>query len=157
MQKANRITDRFIYGILAALLFYMVIFVYLNVNTVKRSYVFESYFDNPALDISKEELKEYEVTVKSENILVPDDYHSEDVKNISRDMIEMKIGQRINLQSEVKNQLKISKSNFLRKLEEINLDINQVQFRIPKIILSQIKIIPKKNLLRGEIKFMLEV
>jgi TonB family protein len=86
VQKANRITDRFIYGILAALLFYMVIFVYLNVNTVKRSYVFESYFDNPALDISKEELKEYEVTVKSENILVPDDYHSEDVKNISRDM-----------------------------------------------------------------------
>ena len=60
MQKANRITDRFIYGILAALLFYMIIFVYLNVNTVKRSYVFESYFDNPALDISKEELKEYE-------------------------------------------------------------------------------------------------
>ncbi len=86
MQKLERISDRFIFGVLAALLFYMVIFIYLNVNTVKRSYVFESYFDNPALDISKEELEDYEVTVSSENIMVPDDYNSGDVKNISRDV-----------------------------------------------------------------------
>jgi TonB family protein len=86
VQKINRITDRFIYGVLAALFMYLVIFVYLNVNTVKRSYVFESYFDNPSLDISKEDLKDYEVTVKAENILVPDDYNSGDVKNISRDI-----------------------------------------------------------------------
>jgi TonB family protein len=86
VQKSSRITDRFIYGVLAALFMYLVIFVYLNVNTVKRSYVFESYFDNPAIDMSKEELEEYEVTVKPENILVPDDYNTGDVKNISRDI-----------------------------------------------------------------------
>jgi TonB family protein len=86
VQKLNRISDRFVFGVLAALLIYVLVFVYLNVNTVKRSYVFESYFDNPALDISKEELEDYEVTVSSENIIVPDDYNSGDVKNISRDV-----------------------------------------------------------------------
>jgi TonB family protein len=86
VQKLNRISDRFIFGVLATLLIYVLVFVYLNVSTVKRSYVFESYFDNPALDISKDELKDYEVSVNAENIIIPDDYNIEEVKNISRDV-----------------------------------------------------------------------
>ena len=35
MQKLERISDRFIFGVLAALLFYMVIFIYLNDISIK--------------------------------------------------------------------------------------------------------------------------
>ena len=60
---------------------YIGIFVYLQMKTYTQYFPIQSFFEEPALEIPKEE-----VEVKPENIEVPTDFKTGDLKNVSRDM-----------------------------------------------------------------------
>lgn len=60
---------------------YIGIFVYLQMKTYTQYFPIQSFFEEPALEIPKEE-----VEVKPENIEVPSDFKMGELKNVSRDM-----------------------------------------------------------------------
>ncbi len=82
MQQFNNFIERYKYAILAALGSYVVIFIYLNVQTVTQYYPIK--FE---LDGSRVEIPEEEIELKPENIvLTPPPPTSGEVKNLSRDV-----------------------------------------------------------------------
>lgn len=60
---------------------YVGLFMYLQMETYTEYFPIQPFFEEPALELPKEE-----VEVKPENIEVPADFKAGDVKNISRDM-----------------------------------------------------------------------
>lgn len=81
MNKFFYYIDKFKFGIIAVFALYVGIFVYLQLSTYTQYFPIQSFFEEPALEIPNEE-----VEVKPENIEVPADFKSGDVKNTSRDM-----------------------------------------------------------------------
>jgi outer membrane biosynthesis protein TonB len=73
--------DKFKFGIIAVFAMYIGIFVYLQMKTYTQYFPIQSFFEEPALEIPKEE-----VEVKPENIEVPSDFKMGELKNVSRDM-----------------------------------------------------------------------
>jgi hypothetical protein len=83
MTTMNRIADfidRHIYGIIAAVAAYVIIFVYLNLETYTEYVPIGSFFDGARVEIPQD------IEVKPENIEIPSDYVPRDVKSIGRNV-----------------------------------------------------------------------
>ncbi len=79
MNDFLNLIDRYKFGILAVLITYIGIFMYLQISSFEKRYVIEGWFhDKPSLE------KEKVIEIKPENIEIPNDLSSS-VKNITRD------------------------------------------------------------------------
>jgi hypothetical protein len=79
MNKFLFLLDRYKYGVLAVMITYIGIFMYLQISSYEKTYLIEVW------DEKAEIQKEEEIEVKPENIEIPEGQTGE-VKNISRDM-----------------------------------------------------------------------
>lgn len=81
MSKFYTFIERYKFGIIAAFATYVIIFMYLQMETYTKYYPIEPFFEEPTLIIPEDE-----VEIKPENIEIPADYKPGDVKSISRDL-----------------------------------------------------------------------
>lgn len=78
MSKIADFIDRHIYGIIAAVAAYVVIFVYLNLETYREYVPIGSFFDGAKIEMPED------IEMKNENIQIPSDYASQDIKSIGQ-------------------------------------------------------------------------
>lgn len=81
MSKFNDILDRYKFGIIAAFAAYILLFMYLEMESYTQYFPIQPFHEGSYIEIPKEEIE-----IKPENIEVPQDFQAADVKNISRDM-----------------------------------------------------------------------
>ena len=79
MSKFLDLMDKYKFGLLAALATYIIIFMYLQMESYTQYFPIEPFHDGSYVEIPEED-----VHLKPENILVPSEFSS-DVKNMSRD------------------------------------------------------------------------
>ncbi len=79
MNRFLFLLDRYKYGVLAVMITYIGIFMYLQISSYEKTYLIEVWDEKAVLE------KEEEIKVKPENIEMPDEQSGE-VKNISRDI-----------------------------------------------------------------------
>lgn len=72
--------DRLAFGLIAALLVLIGIYIYLQMRSVRKYFPIEAFYEGSFVEIPEEE-----VMLKPENIMLPADFKPEDVKNITRD------------------------------------------------------------------------
>ncbi len=79
----NRILDaidKYKFGILAALSSYVLIFMYLKMDSYERYYPFEPFHDGSYIELTNEEIQ-----LTTDNIQTPENFSLEDIKNLTKD------------------------------------------------------------------------
>ena len=73
--------DKFKYGIIAAIVSYLLIFMYLQLGSYEETWLIDPFHDGARIEIPEED-----VHLKPENIQLPPDFNAGELKSISRDM-----------------------------------------------------------------------
>lgn len=81
MNKLSNAIERFKYAIITVVAVYVGVFMYLQMETYEQSFPIQPFFEEPRLIIPEEEVK-----LKPDNIQLPPDFQTGEVKSISRDM-----------------------------------------------------------------------
>jgi len=80
MSRFLDLIDKYKFGILAALTSYVVIFMYLKMDSYQRYYPFEPFHDGSYVELTKEEIQ-----LTQDNIMMPENFRMEEVKNLIKD------------------------------------------------------------------------
>lgn len=72
--------DKYKIGIFSACGVYLIIFLYLHLHSFSRMEIYEPFEDGPRIEVPEDE-----VQLKAENMLIPENFESQDLLNMSRD------------------------------------------------------------------------